>query len=849
MIPDNLERIHIEKALAEIDQNGVQNGEQSTTYDLIHNAKRYPPKLVLSLANKYANGNELDRLSFTGGENTKAFKLLRNHGFHIESKTSIKDLVQEFLEQAKTSNLKTKHYPSKYRGLDISISFGAGNSARIPWIAFLKPPNKVMDGIYPGLLFYKEHNLLILTYGKSETNSSSFTWNVSNAETIGEFFKRKFEAKPDRYGSSLVKAIFKVEKDIDFIKFQYQLDELIDQYKSIHFESNTLGEPTEDYKKEKQDIGRKYWIYSPGENAEFWDEFYQKGVMGLGWDYLGDLRNFNSKEEIRSKLQELEETDNSKKNDATACDDFLNNIQVGDIVIAKKGRSTLIGYGKVVSDYYFDKERKTFQKQRKVEWKKKGEWNAGLFLVLKTLTDITRYPSKLSEYDNYYEHLLAIMDEIIAEPKKELGLPLNCILYGPPGTGKTYKTKEIAVKIGNPDFDVPPNYNDLKKRKMIVDEYDRLFQEGQIVFTTFHQSFSYEDFVEGIKPKTTDDKKVIYDISPGIFKRICERAKDNWLEYSSGESVDLSFDEAFRNLKDEWEENENLKFPLKTEGKDYKIIGFTDSSIQFKKASGGTSHTLSISTLRDAYYRKREIKSTGVGIYYPGILNKLKTYGSRTIGINRPSLEKFVLVIDEINRGNVSGIFGELITLLEEDKRLGENEEIIVELPYSKEPFSVPPNVYIIGTMNTADRSVESLDTALRRRFAFEEVMPLPELLENIEFEQFNLSHLLKVINGRIEALLDRDHTIGHSYFIGIQSGDAVALRLAFENKIIPLLQEYFYHDYEKIALILGEGFIEHRESNVRFANFNKVDQPEINSSFELKKIEDIEDAVHFLLN
>ena len=260
-------------------------------------------------------------------------------------------------------------------------------------------------------------------------------------------------------------------------------------------------------------------------------------------------------------------------------------------------------------------------------------------------------------------------------------------------------------------------------------------------FVTFHQSFSYEDFIEGIKPRLGEEEnEIAYEIQDGIFKKLCLKANSD-------------------------------------RDNDYAIF------------------------------------------------------------------------IDEINRGNVSAIFGELITLIEKDKRLGEENEIKAKLPYSKKELGVPPNLYIFGTMNTADRSVEALDTALRRRFAFEEVMPIPELLENIEFDKFNLSQVLRVINERIEALLDRDHTIGHSYFIKIQSGDTEALTQAFENKVIPLLQEYFYHDYEKIALILGEGFVEHKEAKVKFASFKKVDRPELNGSFELKDIIDIEDAIIRLLN
>ncbi|MGW1456604.1 AAA family ATPase [Salegentibacter agarivorans] len=261
-------------------------------------------------------------------------------------------------------------------------------------------------------------------------------------------------------------------------------------------------------------------------------------------------------------------------------------------------------------------------------------------------------------------------------------------------------------------------------------------------FVTFHQSFSYEDFIEGIKPKMGEQEtEISYEVQDGIFKKLCLKAdadRDN----------------------------------------DYAIF------------------------------------------------------------------------IDEINRGNVSAIFGELITLIEKDKRLGEENELRAKLPYSKEELGVPPNLYIFGTMNTADRSVEALDTALRRRFAFEEVMPLPQILSAIQFSEFNLAEVLKIINDRIEALLDRDHTIGHSYFIKIESGDVDALNEAFENKIIPLLQEYFYHDYEKIALILGEDFVERKEANVSFAKFDNLDEPELLHSFELRKnIGDIESAVKKLLN
>ena len=174
--------------------------------------------------------------------------------------------------------------------------------------------------------------------------------------------------------------------------------------------------------------------------------------------------------------------------------------------------------------------------------------------------------------------------------------------------------------------------------------------------------------------------------------------------------------------------------------------------------------------------------------------------------------QNYVMIIDEINRGNVANIFGELISLIEDDKRLGAREELRAELPYSHTIFGVPKNVYIIGTMNTADRSVEALDSALRRRFTFKEMMPKSELVP----EENNVRNIFEIINQRIEVLKDREHQIGHSYFMGVENEDD--LKDVFYDKIIPLLQEYFYGDYEKIQLVLGEGFVKKESESVKFA-------------------------------
>ena len=223
--------------------------------------------------------------------------------------------------------------------------------------------------------------------------------------------------------------------------------------------------------------------------------------------------------------------------------------------------------------------------------------------------------------------------------------------------------------------------------------------------------------------------------------------------------------------------------------------------------------------------------------------------------------KNFVLIIDEINRGNVSQIFGELITLIEEDKRLGRNEALKVTLPYSKNvPFGVPKNLYIIGTMNTADRSVEALDAALRRRFSFEEMPPNSKLIAT-EGElketkgvlgEINLPSLLDIINYRLEKLLDKDHQIGHSYFISVKNLDG--LKLAFQNKIIPLLQEYFFGDYGKIGLVLGKGFVEKVQNKSSFADFPDADADEFSQRpiFKIKtpaSDDSFIEAINSLLN
>ena len=428
--------------------------------------------------------------------------------------------------------------------------------------------------------------------------------------------------------------------------------------------------------------------------------------------------------------------------------------------------------------------------------------------------------------------------------KNKYSGPLNQILYGPPGTGKTYNTINKALEIIGVDEstlteiendEINPklqeainklrgkiNVNENKLltekesnkvyRTSIKELFDYYVKKGQIVFTTFHQSMSYEDFVEGIKPQKpkNDGDPISYMVEDGIFKKICKEASKKTkiiqkIDEDENELTPEMFKEYYSSFVEKLpSQNENSsEYKLKTTKSNiFELYKNSANSIVVKAGDKKTPMSLCLNELTKVKFEEMSpFYSSYENIVIDKILENIKTEEKRIDNSNKP----YVLIIDEINRGNVSSIFGELITLIEEDKRLDNDESLEITLPYSKVKFGIPKNLYIIGTMNTADRSVEALDTALRRRFSFDEMPPDYSLLENIKVENFDLKELLETINKRIEVLLDRDHLIGHSYFLNLKN--ITDLKEAFSKQIIPLLQEYFFGDYGKIALVLGTGF------------------------------------------
>ncbi len=382
----------------------------------------------------------------------------------------------------------------------------------------------------------------------------------------------------------------------------------------------------------------------------------------------------------------------------------------------------------------------------------------------------------------------------------------NTILYGPPGTGKTYNTIIYAVAIiENKELVTvkQENYDE------VLERYNEYKEEGLIEFTTFHQSYGYEEFIEGIKPEVSSGGKsgdVRYSIQPGVFKKFCEFAQDKGVD----------FEIAWKDLAKAAQEN-NGKYEFRRRTGSIIQAEYRKEDDAFVVTwSGNTNNKLKkekvLEQWKNTKYSDREdIPSGGTKWMFDAIqavideliqvfrLKKQPKDSERVI-------RNHVFVIDEINRGNISKIFGELITLIEPTKRVGQTEGMMVKLPYSHQLFGVPDNVYLIGTMNTADRSISTIDTALRRRFRFKEMMPDASVLDGISVEDISIKDMLIRMNQRIAALYDREHTIGHAYFIPLRNAPTIeVLATIFSDSIIPLLQEYFYEDYEKIRLVLGD--------------------------------------------
>lgn len=438
----------------------------------------------------------------------------------------------------------------------------------------------------------------------------------------------------------------------------------------------------------------------------------------------------------------------------------------------------------------------------------------------------------------------------------------NLILYGPPGTGKTYNSATYAVAICD-----GKSVDELTDYDAVMTRYNELKKAGRIAFTTFHQSYGYEEFIEGIKPIIDENKQDIgYTIESGVFKEFCENAK-SIVRTKNDDSIDAGariwkltiMNGDLNQVKQECFEENNVRMEFDIDSDEVRSfvedVKLGDIILSFKTRK--TIDGIAIVTDEAAVLQDKSMYKTARAVKWLAknideditdinngkLLHRMTFAKVPNMNVKdviklaekvNPGLESTVIeentephvfIIDEINRGNISKIFGELITLIESTKRAGMSESASAILPYSGDEFSVPSNVYILGTMNTADRSIALMDTALRRRFQFIEMMPDSDVLRKIhadKVEDLDVAAVLDKINERITFLYDREHTIGHAFFTGLKDDATLAkLQSIFEKSVIPLLQEYFYEDYQKIQLVLGDNA--KTDDNLKFILDEKV--------------------------
>jgi 5-methylcytosine-specific restriction protein B len=443
-------------------------------------------------------------------------------------------------------------------------------------------------------------------------------------------------------------------------------------------------------------------------------------------------------------------------------------------------------------------------------------------------------------------------------------IALNSILYGPPGTGKTFRTAELAVRICDGQAGAA--------RREVMARYEALRQGGRIQFVTFHQSYGYEDFVEGLRPQSVNGQ-ISYPVRPGVFRGICDAARRSAMvkpglsgkplrermiyKMSLGRAGTTEGSEVFQDCVEKgyvllgWGDHADFSecltaaeirekvtrdlakaednpesqaryvevFKNDMQVGDIIVVSHGNRAFQaIAEVTGdyeylvepavGRFHQMRRVRWLAVFDAKRDVSEIFDRNFMQSTLYRLD-HGGLHLDVLRRLInqeeatgpQNFVLIIDEINRANMSKVFGELITLIEPDKREGEENALTVKLPYSGDDFAVPPNLYIVGTMNTADRSIALLDTALRRRFEFEELQPDYAVLPAVA--GVDLAALLAALNERVEYLYDRDHTIGHAYFMQVKS--LADLDAVFRRKVIPLLQEYFHEDWSKVRLALND--------------------------------------------
>ena len=524
----------------------------------------------------------------------------------------------------------------------------------------------------------------------------------------------------------------------------------------------------------------KYWLYSPGEQAVKWEEFYNEGIMAIGWDKLENLENYVDRKSILEALINNYGGGEDQPNNVSAIDDFCNGenkINIGDIVIAKKGTKTLLGYGCVTSDYYYDEDREEFLHCRKVKWLKKGEWQTDDNLVLKVLTNIKnnqkgkKYLDIMNKQENNN-----IINLLRYKPQ--------IILQGPPGTGKTREAKRIT------------------KALLGLGEDENLEGNEQFKLIQFHPSYSYEDFVRGIIAENTNDN-ILYVTKDKILAEFAKKAFEAPLLPIKWEDF-RDFLEKERKEKGEvyFDGDSNLKYESIKDGKLFYSSKRLDT-IQYNEDTGEITElndrNFDLVGIHIEAFCQKNIDDNFISFKknqkkQDGYWNTITDYFIKWAN-NFKKKKPYVLVIDEINRANLSAVLGELIYALE---YRGEAVQSMYSIE-GENNLILPPNLYIIGTMNTADRSVGHIDYAIRRRFAFVNILP-KDLTDELgdQFEGALFAKVTNLFNTNLSSEFKKEEVqLGHSYFITKNT----PIDIRWEYEIKPILLEYV-----KDGILVGEG-------------------------------------------
>lgn len=738
-------------------------------------------------------------------------------------------VIVKFINQAQTNSLKQSGYPKEFRGCQVRISFGQGLAAQVPWIGFLKPPNTISDGIYPVYLYFKVTNHLVLAYGKSETNESVNHWdNENNLQTIVDWYIQNIGNRPPRYGDSYIKAVYDLSDELCPEKIQKDLDEILTSYSEQKFISQISDESSETkHKKMKSRI----WIVATGEGANKWEEFYNEGIIAIGWDFMPDLSKFSEREQVREKLLVLNpDGSTSQSNNSLALWEFSHVMQIDDIIIPKKGLRQYLGYGIVTSDYYYDDSHTDFHHRRKVDWQKKGVWIEDVHnIIIKTLTDVTKY----FEYVDRLKRLIGIGQEV--------AIPDTINYWWLNASPKYWKISDYAV--GQEQSYTTHNEKGNKRNRF---EYFQSVKPGDLIV-------GYEStptkkvmaILEATKSAHIDEddgeEKISFIVQKFLpepipwndLKEMPKLANCEVLRNTQGSLFKLTHDEyeliienEIQNQNPEYTSVEALKDLFIEEPELKKIL----ASLKYKQSiilqgPPGTGKTymakrLAFLLMGEKDNSKIEMIQFHQSYSYEDFIQGYRPRDDGSFRLENGVFFRFCkraqsdpdksyfFIIDEINRGNLSKIFGELMLLIEKDKR---GPEFAVSLTYSQfsdSRFYIPRNVYIIGTMNTADRSLAVVDYALRRRFAFINLNPIfstkfrNHIIDKGVDESIanKISQKMTALNELITVNLGDGFQIGHSYFsdLGEMNGDDSWYQYVIQHEIGPLLEEYWFDNLDK---------------------------------------------------